>query len=168
MTFGSSFSTICLTFLRPHFCIVFSLFVHHFRYPWFCKNLILTQDSLQKTRNRRFEKVSFVQWILTYFFHVFRIIFPSIFHTNFMFFPKPLPETIFGGSKRRSMLKSAILEPCWIPRGSQNRPLSHHFQPKWRRKAPTPNEGERPGADLGATWRRKRAKTTQAHILTDF
>ena len=84
------------------------------------------------------------------------------------FFPNPLPEVIFGGSKRRSMLKSAILEPFWIQGVSKNGPLERNFRPKRLQKATTPNEGEHPGADLGAKWRRKRPKTTQGSNLIDF
>ena len=48
----------------------------------------------------------------------------SVFHRNFMFFPNPLPEAIFGGSKCPSIRKSAFLDRFSIFRGSQNRPLA--------------------------------------------
>ena len=48
------------------------------------------------------------------------IIFQVISHCFFMFFLEPLPETIFGESKRRSMLEGAVLEPFWDFGGSQN------------------------------------------------
>ena len=75
-----------------------------------------------------------------------------------MFFPNPLPEAIFGGSKYQPILKSAILEPFWIQGGSKNRSPERHFRPKGLQKPSTPNRGERPGADLVAIWRRKRSK----------
>ena len=47
-----------------------------------------------------------------------------------MFFPNPLPETIFRGSKCQPILDGAILEPFWIQGGSKNGPFGHHFRVK--------------------------------------
>ena len=85
-----------------------------------------------------------------------------------MFFPNPLPETIFGGSKCQPMLESTILEPFWIQGGPTNGPFGLHFRPKRRQKPSPPNYFWRPGADLGAKWRRKRPKTTQGSNLIDL
>ena len=89
-----------------------------------------------------------------------------------MFFPNPLPETIFGGSKCQPMLESMILEPFWIQGYPKNGPFGHHFRSEKLQKATTPNYQSRPGADLVATWRRKRSQNISSSIsgrfLTDF
>ena len=85
-----------------------------------------------------------------------------------MFFPNPLPETIFRGSKCQPILDGAILEPFWIQGGSKNGPFGHHFRPKRRQKSSTPVDWERRGAKLAAKWRRKRPKTTEGSNLIDF
>ena len=95
-------------------------------------------------------------------------IFASIFHQIFMFFPNPLPEAIFRGSKSQPILKSAILEPYWIQGGSKNRSPERHFRPKRLQKPSPPNNGERPGADLVAIWRRKRSKDAFLSIWLCF
>ena len=56
----------------------------------------------------------------------FSMDFPSFF----MFFPEPLPETVLRGSRCRSCLESAILEPLSISSESQNQPWSVIFTPK--------------------------------------
>ena len=64
------------------------------------------------------------------------MIFRSIFHAFFMFLPKPLPEAIFGGPKRRSSLNSAVPEPFWDSGGSQNGAQNLTFPQKCRQKTP--------------------------------
>ena len=83
-----------------------------------------------------------------------------------MFFPNPLPETIFGGSKCQPMLKSAILDRFSIPLGSQNRPWSHMIGQKGVKKVSPSKYGDHPGADLVAIWRRKRSKDAFSSIWT--
>ena len=51
----------------------------------------------------------------------------------------------------------AKLGPCW-----------RHFRPKGLQKPSTPNDGERPGADLVAIWRRKRSKDAFLSIWACF
>ena len=85
-----------------------------------------------------------------------------------MLFPNTLPEVIFGGSKRQSKPKSVILDGFWTPAGLENGPLEHHFRPKRRQKATTPNYRKRLGADLGAIWRRKRSKDAFSSIWGRF
>ena len=41
-----------------------------------------------------------------------------------MFFPEPLPETIFRGSEGQSCPKRAILEQFWVPVGPKMDPWS--------------------------------------------
>ena len=50
-----------------------------------------------------------------------------VFSFIFMSFPNLLLEAIFGRSKRRSMNKSAILEPFWIQGGAKNTPLGRPY-----------------------------------------
>ena len=88
----------------------------------------------------------------------FLVLFSMIFSLIFRFAQKPLPETIFGGSKRQSMHKSVIFEPFWDFGGVRNPPLGRHFRPKNLKMSSTPYESDPPGADLGAIWRRKRSK----------
>ena len=57
------------------------------------------------------------------------LIFRSIFHYFFMFFPEPLPEGIFGGSRCRSFLKSAVLVPFRVFGGARN-PLRVRLRPR--------------------------------------
>ena len=95
-------------------------------------------------------------------------IFASIFHSIFMFFPNPLPEGIFRGSKSQSSLKSAILERSAISQGAENGPIFPNNISKNHEKATTPNSGKRPGADLGAKWRRKRSKVVFSSIWARF
>ena len=76
----------------------------------------------------------------------------------FILFPNTLPDVIFGGPKHRSITKSGFFHGFWDPAGSQNGPLEHHFRPKRRQKGYPANGTKRPGADLGAIWRRKRSK----------
>ena len=52
------------------------------------------------------------------------------FSFNFHVFSKPLPEVIFEGSKRRSMLKRTILEPLLIQADSKSLPVERHFLSK--------------------------------------
>ena len=92
----------------------------------------------------------------------------SIFHQIFMFFPTPLPEVIFRGTLRRSRPKSAIFNGFWDPAGPQHGPFERHFRPKGAKRSSTPNAGERPGADLGAIWRRKRSKDAFSLIWVSF
>ena len=64
------------------------------------------------------------------------------------FFPEPLPGGVFGGSRCRSLLKNAILEPFRVFGGVQNRPLGAPFpleKSTFRFPAFAP---ERPGTDL--------------------
>ena len=64
-------------------------------------------------------------------------------------------DVVFGGVLGAFGLDlGAILDP----RGSKNPPLERHFQPKRLQMSSTPIYGDRPGADLGAIWRRKRSK----------
>ena len=83
-------------------------------------------------------------------FSWFLVLFSMIFSLIFRFVPKPLPETIFGGSKRQSMHKSAIFEPFWDFGGSRNRPLGRHFRPKNRVARTTGRFLERTWARFGA------------------
>ena len=80
------------------------------------------------------------------------------FSLNFHVFPNTLPEVIFRGTLRRSRPKRAIVNGFWDPAGFLTELLERHFLPKRRRKGSIPNARERPGADLGAIWRRKRSK----------
>ena len=100
-------------------------------------------------------------------FH-FRIVFSSNFHV----FPKPLPNSIFGGSKCPSSLENSFLDRFSIFKGSRNRPLGRPFWPKRLQKATTPNYTTRVGADLDAIWHRKRSEDIfwliWARFFTDF
>ena len=102
--------------------------------------------------------------IFSWFLVLFSIIFSSIFR----FFPKPLPETIFRGSKCRSCLKSTVLEPFWNLGGSEKRPLERHFRPKSRKKIKVFPGGSRPGADLGVRWSQKRCISCFFFISSPF
>jgi len=76
--------------------------------------------------------------------------FASIFHKIFMFFSNPLPETIFGGSKRPSIRKSTFLDRFTIFEGPENDPWNDTFGLKvdfW-------SHCRRPGALLEPTWAR--------------
>ena len=92
-------------------------------------------------------------------------IFASFFHWIFMFFPNPLPETIFRGSKCQPILDGAILEPFWIQGGPKNGPIGHRFRPPWRQKwypgSLRKPSASRPGRDLAP-------KTVQEHIFIDL
>ena len=92
----------------------------------------------------------------------------SIFHSIFMFFPNPLPEGIFRGSKCPSILKSTILERSAISRGAENGPIIPNNISKNDKKGSRANYGDPPGADLAAIWRRKRSKDEFASILGRF
>ena len=57
-----------------------------------------------------------------------------------MFFPNTLPKVIFGGSKRRSIPKSSILERFWATIWPKGEPFSAQKTPKglpgkWRKMA---------------------------------
>ena len=54
------------------------------------------------------------------------------------------------------------------PRWAQNGPLERHFHSKIRLLRGLPSYGERPRADLGATWRRKRSKDASSSIWSRF
>ena len=54
------------------------------------------------------------------------------FSSNFHVFPKPLPNSIFGGSKCPSILKSTFLDRSSILKWFQKRLLEHHFRPNKR------------------------------------
>ena len=73
------------------------------------------------------------------------IIFRCISHWFFMFFPETFPETIFGGSKRRSMLESAVLGNFWIS-GVPKMVLFACFGPKKILKTIGQNYRAPPGA----------------------
>ena len=76
-----------------------------------------------------------------------------------MFFPAPLLEIVVRGTRRRSRPKSAILNRFWVPAGSKMAPWSAIFGQKGAKiKGYLANGTKRPGADLGAIWRRKRSK----------
>ena len=81
-----------------------------------------------------------------------------------MFFLHPLQEGIFGGSRFQPVRNHVILEQFSIPRGPQKQPLDWQFRPKSIQKPSTPNSGERPGADMGATCDPKRPKGTFSSI----
>ena len=85
-----------------------------------------------------------------------------------MFFSNPLTEGIFRGSKSELSLKRAILERSAIFRGAENGPIISNNISENHKKSSPPVSGERPGADLGAKWHRKRPKTTQGSNLIDF
>ena len=74
----------------------------------------------------------------------------------FMFFPEPLPETVFRGPKCRSILKGSVLEPFSIFGGSPNRPSDAPFSPKKSKKWSSSFCGGRPGATRDATCDPKR------------
>ena len=84
----------------------------------------------------------------------FRIVF-SLFSC---FCSNPLLELIFRGGLRRSIHKSVFFIGFWTPAGSQNVCFELHFRQSGVKKRSTPNGPERPGADLGAIWHRKRPK----------
>ena len=84
-------------------------------------------------------------------------------------FPKTfLRQKYFLIEETSGNVKSPVLDRFPIYQGSQNRPLERHFPPKNLKKRAAPNAGERPGADLGATWRRKRPKMIQESIFDGF
>ena len=85
-----------------------------------------------------------------------------------MFFPGPLPESVFRGSECRSMLKSAILERFSDFRGSQNGPSGLHFRPKGFQSASTFYYVLRPGAAQGATCDPNRPRDRFSSILDRF
>ena len=95
-------------------------------------------------------------------------IFASMFHRNFMFFPNALPETIFRGAMCQPMLKSAILDRFSIFLGSKTDPWNDIFGQRGAKGRSPPLDLERPGADLGAIWRRKRSKDALSSILGHF
>ena len=92
----------------------------------------------------------------------------SIFHVIFMFFPNPLPEGIFRGSKCPSILKSTILERSAISWGAENGAKNPNNISKIDKKRSPPLEWERPEADLGAIWHRKRSKDAFSSIRDRF
>ena len=55
-----------------------------------------------------------------------------------------------------------------IFKGSENRPLRRDFRPKRLQKWSPPLGPVRPGADLGAIWRRKSSKNVFLSILKGF
>ena len=78
------------------------------------------------------------------------LIFASFFHRSFIFFPKPLPESIFRGSKSELSLKSLILERSAISRGPKMAPYSQIiFLKITKRRQPGMRK-----ATLEATWAR--------------
>ncbi len=81
---------------------------------------------------------------------------------------KSSPDVIFRGTLRRSRPKSAIFDGFWDPAGLQNGPLERHFGPKRRQKGYPAIATARPGADLGAIWRRKRSKDVFFSIWDRF
>ena len=85
-----------------------------------------------------------------------------------MFFPNPLLEIIFRGSKCQPMRKNAILDRFSIFLGSQNRSLERHFLQKRLKRSSTFSQGVAPGADLVAIWRRKRSKDVFSSIWGRF
>ena len=85
-----------------------------------------------------------------------------------MFFPNPLPDTIFRGSKCPSMLVSEIFNGFRVPAGSKNYPLEWHFPPKNVPGCTGKSREERPGADLGAIWCRIRSKDAFSSIWGRF
>ena len=95
----------------------------------------------------------------------FRIVF---FHRNFIVFPKPLPESIFRGSKSELSLKRAILERSAISRGAENGPIFSNNILKNGKKGISPNSTSHFGTDLGAIWRRKRSKVVFPSIWGRF
>ena len=164
MTFSVPFATIFSIFWHPHFGIVFSSFFHNFRYPWYCKNLILTEDSLQKTRNRMFEKVPIVQLILTQFVRVFGIIFPSIFHTNFMFFQKPSRRPFLEA--RSAGLSSKVR--FWSHFGISGNPKINPWGDLFAQKGDFSVDCFRPEASWNRTGRDLVPKTSQNDPRIDF
>ena len=94
----------------------------------------------------------------------FRIVF-SLFSC---FCSNPLLELIFRGGLRRSIHKSVFFIGFWTPAGSQNVCFELHFRQSGVKKRSTPNGPERPGADLGAIWRRKRSKDAFLFDLVRF
>ena len=74
-----------------------------------------------------------------------------------MFFPNPLPETIFRGSKCPSMLTNTILDRFLIFLGSQNRPLNRQIWPENHKKGIRPNGPSYSGTDLSAIRRWQRS-----------
>ena len=92
----------------------------------------------------------------------------SIFHAIFMFFPSPIPEGIFRGSKCPSILKSTILERSAISQGTKNGSKNPNNISKIDKKRSPPVEWERPEADLGAIWWRRRSKDEFSSIWGHF
>ena len=90
------------------------------------------------------------------------------FSSNFHVFSNPLPEIIFRGTLRRSRPKHLIFNGFWHPARSQNNPFEHHFRSKGRQKGYPAKSGSLTRADLGAIWRRKRAKDVCSSILVPF
>ena len=84
------------------------------------------------------------------------------------FFPNPLPEAIFGGSRCPSRLPCPIFDRFPIFQGSQNGALARHFRPKRRQKGYPANDANPPGADLGAIWCRKHYKIAFLMIRDRF
>ena len=83
-------------------------------------------------------------------FTCFLVLFSIIFSLIVRFVPKPLLETIFGGSKRQSMHKNAILEQFWDFRGPEIDPWSSIFCEKTSKNLrPRIAQG-----DLDPTWAR--------------
>ena len=74
----------------------------------------------------------------------------SMFYLIFMFFPTPLPEGIFRGSKCPSILKSTILERSAISWRAENGPIN----PNNISKSHLKSKNFRPGSVLEPTWAR--------------
>ena len=102
----------------------------------------------QKSRFCKLQNSTDFNRIPHQFYHHFCIIFTSFFHSNFMYFRNPLPESIFGGSKGQSLLKSVVLDRFSVFLRSRNRPLEHHFRSKCQRKVTRPSRCDPPWADL--------------------
>ena len=62
--------------------------------------------------------------------------FPMDFPSFFMFFPEPLPEGVFRGSRCRYFLESAVLVPFRIFAGARNPPSDAPFSPERPKTTP--------------------------------
>ena len=80
------------------------------------------------------------------------VTFRMYFSSNFVFFQEPFQETVFWGSKRRSIIKSLFFGAILDPSRSQNPSLERHFQPKRRSRLGSRELGfssrSQPGHDL--------------------
>ena len=84
---------------------------------------------------------------------------------KFSYFSKPRSGGPFSRTLRRSRSKSVIFNRCGVPAGVQKEPFEHNFRRKRPHKITQPSWMNPPGADLGAIWRRKRAKDAFPQIL---